>query len=330
MRAAYITQTGPAESLVVGDLPDPEPGVGQVRVRVNTATVNPVDTFHRAGAIAAPLPFPWVPGCDLAGVVDKLGPGASKFQVGDRVWGTNQGVMGRQGTLAELAVVDEHWLYPTPADVSDDAAAALSLVGITAHLGLAQCAKPVAGETLFVNGGTGGVGSIVIQMAKIFGLRVVTTVGTDEKAELAKSLGADVTICYKTTDVDAAIRAAAPQGVDIWWETQLDPNFERAIPLLAERGRMIVMAGRKARPVFPSGEFYAKSCALFGFVMYKATPAEQAAAAADINRWATEGRLKPLIGRTFPLDEAAAAHALQEANTVGKAGTLSGKILVKP
>ena len=158
MKAAYIDNPGPPENIIVGDLPTPEPTGNQVLVRVAAAALNPVDTYIRSGAIKMPLPKPFVVGCDLAGVVERVGPHVRRFIPGDRVWGSNQGLLGRQGTFAEYAAVEEDWLYATPDGVSDEAAAACALVGITAHLGLVRDAKLKSGETLFVNGGTGGVG----------------------------------------------------------------------------------------------------------------------------------------------------------------------------
>ncbi len=191
-------------------------------------------------------------------------------------------------------------------------------------------ARLKSGETLFVNGGTGGVGSAVVQMAKAIGARVITTAGSPEKLNLCREFGADLAINYKTEDVDARVKEFAPQGVNLWWETLREPDFDRTVGLLAQRGRMVVMAGRDARPPFPVGPFYVKGCSLHGFAMFNATPQEQQAAADDINRWLAAGQLKPNIDRTMPLHEAAAAHRLQEENTIGQAGTLTGKIVLTP
>jgi NADPH2:quinone reductase len=330
MKAAYINQTGPPENIVIGQLPTPEPTGTQMLVRVRAAALNPVDTYIRAGTIPMNVPLPYIVGCDLAGVVEELGLEASRFRVGDRVWGTNQGLLGRQGTFAEYAAVDECWLYATPKNVSDETAAACALVSITAHLGLVRDAKLQAGETLFVNGGTGGVGSMVVQMAKALGARVITTAGSNEKVAACRELGADAAINYKTEDVPARVKQFAPDGVNVWWETLREPNFDVAVPLLAPRGRMILMAGRDARPPFPVGPFYVKGCHLYGFAMFNATAAEQQVAANDINRWLAAGKIKPRIDRVLPLDQTAAAHRLQEENTIGKAGTLAGKIVIKP
>jgi NADPH2:quinone reductase len=303
-----------------------------VLVKVQAVAVNPIDTYIRSGAVAMNLPLPFIVGCDLAGIVERCGPQATRLKPGTRVWGSNQGLLGRQGTFAEYAAVDEHWLYPIPDKVDFEQAAAIALVGITAHLGLVPRAKLRPGETLFVNGGTGGVGSTVVQMAKAIGAKVITTAGSHEKVALARALGADLAINYKTEDVDARIKEFGNDrgGVDVWWETLREPDFERTVPLLARRGRMIVMAGREAKPVFPVGPFYVKDCSLYGFAMFNASPEEQRAAAEDINRWLAEGKLKPRVDRVLPLAQAAEAHRLQEANTIGKQGTLAGKIVLKP
>ena len=308
MKAAYIEETGPPENIIYGDLPQPEPADNQVLVEVRAVALNPVDTYIRNGANYWELPQPFVVGCDLAGTVSAVGSGAKQFQVGDRVWGTNQGLLGRQGTFAEYCAVDECWLYPIPENVSDEAAAACSLVGVTAHLGLFRDAKLKTGETVFVHGGTGGVGSMVVQMAKAAGARVITTGGTDEKCTRCLELGADVAVNYKTSDVAEAVQRFAPDGVHVVWETLRDPDLEQLVSFLAERGRLVLMAGRDARPPFPVGPFYVKGCSLYGTVMFKATSEEMQTCADDINHWLDSGKLQPQIAQTLSLSEAAAAH----------------------
>ena len=330
MKAAYIEQPGPAESIRYGDLPDPQPGEGQVLVRVGAVAVNPVDTYIRSGAIDMGQPMPFVVGCDLAGTIEAVGPGVEEFKVGDRVWGSNQGLLGRQGTFSELAAVDACWLYPTPDGVSDRDAAATALVAITAHLGLVRDANVRAGEIVFVHGGSGGVGSCVIQIAKALGARVVATAGSEEKAEACRQLGADCVINYKMEDVDEAIRAFTPDGVDVWFETLREQDLVQVVSHLRMRGRLVLMAGRDATPVFPVGPFYVKDCRVFGFAMFNAPPEEQRRAAADINTWLAAGKLRAKIGRVMKLAETASAHQLQEENTLQMAGTLAGKIVLEP
>jgi len=331
MKAAYIEATGAAESTIkYGELPQPRPTGTQVLVKTGAVAVNPIDTYLRNGANYWELPKPFIIGCDLAGTIEAVGPQVKRFKVGDRVWGSNQGLMGRQGTFAEYCAVEEQWLYPTPANVKDEDAAACALVGITAHLGLFREAKLKAGESIFVNGGSGGVGSLVVQMAKIVGAKVLATAGSAEKVAALKKLGADVAVNYKTDDLAAAVKSFAPTGVNVYWETVREPDFDKIVSYLGERGRVVLMAGRDARPPFPVGPFYVKGCSLHGFVMFKATADEQRACADDIDRWLAEGQLKANISRVLPLAEAASAHKLQEENTLQKAGTLGGKIVLKP
>jgi NADPH2:quinone reductase len=331
MKAAFLESTGTPDVIRYGDLPTPTPGDGEVLVRVGAVAVNPIDLYIRAGTVPMPLPKPFIPGCDLAGTVESLGPRAGRFQVGDRVWGSNQGLLGRQGTFAEYAAVSEEWLYPTPAGVADTTAAAAALVGITAHLGLFRDARLQAGETAFVNGGTGGVGSMVVQMSKAVGAKVITTVGSADKAKTCRDWGADCVLNYNSDDVPARVREfTRGQGVNVWYETQREPDFLKTVDLMAQRGRIVIVAGRQAQPAFPVGPFYVKGLSLYGFAMFNATAAEQRRAADDINRWLAEGKLHPPIGRTFRLAQAAEAHRLLEENTLHKAGTLAGKIVLTP
>jgi NADPH:quinone reductase len=328
MRAAYIEATGPPEAIKVGELPAPKPGPGEVLVKVGAAALNPIDVYIRSGTVAMPLSFPYVVGTDLAGTVQELGPGVSHFRVGDRVWGSNQGLFGRQGAASEYAAVSEDWLYHTPPTLSDRDAAALALVGITAHAALFAYGRLKAGESVYVPGGGGGVGSMVIQMAKAIDARVATSAGRAESLALCRDLGADLVLNYRTDDIPARLREFSPEGIDVWFETQREPDLEVSIPLLRRFGRMILMAGRTAKPVLPLGSFYTRNCALLGFAMFNVPPDEQRHSANQINHWVETGQLRAVIGRAFPLAEAAQAERLLEDNTLGGAGTLLGKVVI--
>ena len=254
-------------------------------------SVNPIDTYIRSGAVAMELPKPFILGCDLAGVVDAVGPEVKRLKAGDRVWGSNQGLLGRQGTFAQFAAVEEQWLYPIPEEVSFEDAAAVALVGITAHLGLFRDAQLKMGEKVFVHGGSGGVGSCVVQMARAIGARVMTTAGNDDKVQICRKLGANVVVNYRTGNVDEALNRFG--DVDVWWESLREANFERAVSHLALRGRIVVMAGRDAKPAFPVGPFYTRDARLYGFAMFNSPAEEQRKAAAEINRWLARGKLAP-------------------------------------
>lgn len=329
MKAAFIKETGDPEVIQYGDLDRPTIKENQVLVNVKQVAVNPIDTYIRGGANYWELPVPYIIGSDFAGVVEEVGPAVTQFTPGQRVWGTNQGLMQRQGTFAEYIAVDQDWVYPTPDNVEDESVAACALVGITAHLGLFDRAQIKSGETIFVNGGSGGVGSMVVQMAKAIGATVIATAGSDEKCELLKSeLGADHAINYKTQNVAEKTLDLFPEGVNVYWETVREPNFDSIVSVLAERARVVLMAGRDARPEFPVGPFYVKGCSLLGFVMFKATPAELRACSEDINTWLADGKIKARISNRFDLSQAAEAHRLQQENTVNLAGSLAGKIVL--
>ena len=331
MIAAYINKPGPCNEIIVGEVTTPQPMQDEYLIRIKAIALNPIDMYIRAGTINMPLPKQFITGCDFAGVVEKVGENCSRFKEGDRVWGSNQGLLGRQGTSAEFAAIKEDWLYPSPEGVDDQQLAATSLVGITAHLGLFRNVNLKAGETIFVNGGTGGVGSMVVQMAKAIGAKVITTVGSSAKEDLCRSWGADKVINYKTDDIPKAVKDFTNnQGVHVWFETQREPDFFKIVDLMAARGRIIIMAGRTAQPLFPVGPFYVKGLTLTGFAMFNATPDEQRRCANDINAWLASGKLKSHIGAAFPLSKAAEAHKLLEENTLKGTGTLSGKVILLP
>ena len=216
--------------------------------------------------------------------------------------------------------------------VTDEDVVAVSLTGITAHLGLHLHAGLQAGDVVFVNGGTGGVGSAVVQLAKAAGATVITTVGSDLKQTIARDLGADIAVNYRagvwSKNVASAVSETGP--INVWFETLRTPTPDVTIPLMAKRGRYVLMAGRDARPEFPVGPFYVNDLRAAGFAMFNASSDEQAVCAAEINRLLSAKQMKALIGARFALSDTAAAHQLQEDNTLHGAGTLSGKIVLTP
>ena len=301
MRAAYIEETGPPEVIKVGELPRPEPGPGQVLVRVHAAALNPIDLYLRSGMVPMPLAFPYVIGCDLAGTVEQVGQGCTRFRVGDRVWGSNQGLLGRKA-----------WRPSTPPSMKLGSTRRPHThrqrgrgdgPGRDHRPPRAVPIRPAqAGRVVYVPGGSGGVGSMVVQMAKAAGAAVATSAGSPERVELCRRLGADLALNYKTDDIPARLREFAPEGVDVWYETQREPNLEVAIPLLRKHGRMILMAGRAAKPALPLGAFYPRNCAIFGFAVFNATPEEQRHCAAEIDPLGSRRACsKPLVGPSLPL-----------------------------
>jgi NADPH2:quinone reductase len=157
---------------------------------------------------------------------------------------------------------------------------------------------------------------------------VATSAGSHERVDLCRRLGADLALNYKTDDIPSRLREFSPEGVDVWFETLREPNLEVSIPLLRKGGRMILVAGRAAKPVLPLGAFYPRNCAILGFAMFNSPPEQQRRCATDMVRWLEEGLLNPLVGRAFPLSAAIEAERFLEENTAKGAGTLTGKVVI--
>jgi NADPH:quinone reductase-like Zn-dependent oxidoreductase len=309
--AAYIRELGPPESIRFGPLPAPRPGPTDVLVEVAVATVNPVDTFVRSGAWRTPMEFPFIVGRDLVGTVAVAGTGAPGFTVGDRVWCNSLGHAGRQGAAAELAVVPADRLYHLPAGVSPADAVAVAHPTATAYLALFTHGRLAAGETVVVVGAGGNVGTSTVILARAAGARVVA-VASAHDADHCLSIGADATVDYRNPDLPRLLREVCPQGVDLWVDTAGVNNLDLGVELLNKRGRLVVLAGLRTRPVLPVGPLYLKDCSIVGFAISQATVGELAVAARLINRMLAEGTLRPRFLEHLPLSEAARAHRLLE------------------
>ncbi|QRP50729.1 NADPH:quinone reductase [Amycolatopsis sp. FDAARGOS 1241] len=323
MRAAFIRATGGVERIEVGQLPTPVPGPTDVLVRVELSSVNHVDLFVRSGAYCTPTPFPFVIGRDLVGTVAAAGPGVAGLAPGDRVWCNSLGHGGRQGAFAEYAVVSAERLYPLPAGVAAEAAAPVLHGAATAHVGLFREARLAPGETVFVGGAAGAVGSAVVQLAAAAGAQVVATASRRDVQWCTES-GAAAVIPYDAADFDEQLRAGAPGGFDVWWDNSGHHDFERTLPLLRQGGRVVLMAGLGAAPVLPVGALYVRDLSLRGFAISNASVSDLAAAATVINSGLASGRLRVRVRATYPLTDAAKAHAALES------GSVRGRILVRP
>jgi NADPH2:quinone reductase len=330
MNAAFIRRTGGTDVIEYGELPRPVPAPGQVLIQVAAAAVNPIDIEIRSGALAMPLRFPYVIGSDLAGTVVLRGFGVRRFSEGDRVWGANQGLFGRQGTFAEYVAVDEKWLYPTPTHQSDGEAAAGATVGISACLGLFRAARLRASDLVFVHEGAGGIGSAIVQQAKAAGARVITTAGDPLSRAYCVELKADLVVDEQSPDFADQIRAFAQPagGVDVWIETRREPAFERTCELMATGGRIVLMTGVGPKPEVPVSRLRSANLSLVGISMANTLPDVQRQCAMALNARYTYGSWRPRVARTFSLSEAAAAQEMQEASTIAARGM--GKIIVVP
>lgn len=241
MRAMVIDGFGGADMLHWDELPMPEPGPGEVLVRVVCAGVNPADWKTREGKLSAYIDyhFPFVLGFDLAGLVEAVGAGVEAFQPGDRVFGMSRQGQGQGGSYAEYCIADAAFIAPLPPGWSFAQAAALPVAGTTAYGGLVDAGELREGQLVLINGGAGGVGSIGIQVAKALGARVAVTCGADNQSYV-RGLGAELAIDYRGGDVAGNIRKWAPDGVDLVLDAVgLDTLLPAALDIVAPRGRYV-------------------------------------------------------------------------------------------
>ena len=280
-------------------------------VEVTATTVNWVDTFVRSGVFQTAVEFPFVLGRDVVGTVVETGDRVSGFTAGDLVWCNSLGHGGRQGAAAERVVVPAERLYHLPPGASPTDAVTVAHPAATAYLGLFTHGRVRAGETVVVAGAAGNVGSALVTLAVHAGARVVATASARD-AEYCRELGAAEVIDYRDPERWQRIRAVCPQGMDAYLDTAGENDLANAVDLLALRGRIVLLAGVRARPVLPAGPLYMKNGAVIGFVISHATAAELAEAAATINQLLANGRLRPRATTTLPLRATAEAHRMVE------------------
>jgi NADPH:quinone reductase-like Zn-dependent oxidoreductase len=307
MRAAYITRLGPPEVIQVGELPVPVPGPTDVLVRVEVVVVDPVDTLVRSGAYPTPTPFPFVVGRDLVGTVAEAGAGAAGFAAGDRVWCNSLGHGGRQGSFAEYAVVPAERLYHLPAGVDPVAAVAALHPGATAYLALFRHGGLGPTETLYVAGAAGNVGTALTSLARAGGARVLAG-ARPEDAGWCRAAGAAEVVDYRDPDLAGRLAALAPGGIDLYVDTSGHLDLPAAIDLLADRGRIVLVAGGGQRLTLPVGPLYTHDRSILGFVISLASTAELAEAAAVLNDRLAAGDLPARVRAVWPLERAAEAH----------------------
>jgi NADPH:quinone reductase-like Zn-dependent oxidoreductase len=317
MRAAYITRLGPPEVIQVGELPVPVPGPTDVLVRVEVVVVDPVDTMVRSGAYPTPTPFPFVIGRDLVGTVAAAGAGAAGFAAGDRVWCNSLGHGGRQGSFAEYAVVPAERLYHLPAGVDPVAAVAVLHPGTTAYLALFRHGGLRPTETLYVAGAAGNVGTALTSLAQAGGGRVLAGARAED-AGWCQAAGAAEVVDYRDPDLAGRLAALAPGGIDLFVDTSGHLDLPAAIDLLADRGRIVLMAGRTQRLTLPVGPLYTHSRRILGFVISLAGTDELAEAAAVLNDRLAAGDLPARVRAVWPLERAAEAHRAVERGQRGR------------
>lgn len=322
MRAVRVHDNGGPDLLQVDDIDVPEAGHGEVRVRIAAAGLNFIDTYHREGLY--PIDLPATLGVEAAGTVDATGDGVRDVAPGDRV-----AYAGQRGAYAECAIVPADAVVPVPDGLDLQAAAAVLLQGMTAHY-LSHTTYPLdEGDTCLVYAAAGGVGHLLVQFAKQRGARVLATVSTDEKEELARQDGADEVIRYRDVDLVAAVRELTDgHGVDVAYDSVGADTFEQSLDCLRPRG-YLVLYGQSSGPVDPvDPQILNQKGSLFltrpTLGHYTARREELLWRAGDLLDGITSGQLANRVDRSFPLDEASEAHRYIEA------GRTQGKVLLVP
>ncbi|GGS91773.1 quinone oxidoreductase [Planobispora rosea] len=319
MRAIVVSATGGPEVLTYSDCPEPELNPGDVLVDVTASGVNFIDVYHRIGRY--PLSLPFVPGNEGAGTVAAVGEDVEGVSVGDKVAWAN--VMG---SYAERAVVPVSHLLVLPEGVEPEVAAAVSLQGLTAHYLTHSVHEVRPGDDVLVHAAAGGMGLLLVQIAKLRGARVIGTVSTEEKEELARQAGADEVLRYR--GFADAVRDLTGSGVHVVYDGVGATTFEESLAALRPRG-MMALYGQASGPVPPvDPQVLARGGSLFltrpTLAAYIATRDELAWRASDIFGWVASGELRVHISRRYPLSEAARAHEDLEARRT------TGKVLLIP
>ncbi|MFN8392538.1 MAG: quinone oxidoreductase [Bdellovibrionota bacterium] len=316
MKAIQITRNGGPEVLDYGDTEEPVASENKVVIRLKAIGVNYIDTYQRSGLYKVPLPY--VPGLEGAGEIASCGSAVRSLRVGDRV-----AFCGVPGSYAELVAVPADRVVKLPEEVSFETAAALMLQGMTAHY-LARSTYPLsAKDTCLVHAGAGGVGLLLIQLAKLAGSRVITTVSSEEKAELATQAGADDVILYTRSDFEKETRARVPGGVQVVYDSVGKDTFSKSLGCLARRG-YLVLFGQSSGVVPPfdptvlneKGSLFLTRPKLGDYIPDEASLNERSR---EIFSLVSEGNLRVRIGERFPLGDAAEAHrSLEGRKTTGK------------
>ncbi len=317
MKAALYRNTGPAaECLHVEEIDRPEPGPGEVLVRVHASGINPTDYKARSGAVPRPIDGFQIPHQDGAGVIEAVGPGVNPERVGERVWLWLAAAGRRWGTAAEWTVVPERRATPLPDGVSFELGASLGVPAMTAHYALLSDG-PVNGSTVLVAGGAGAVGHFAIEFAKRAGARAVATVSSPEKAALAEKAGADLVVNYRSPDAVQQIKAFVP-AVDRIIELALGANLALDLAVARPLTTIMTYAAEAANPELPVRNCMAANVSLKFMLLYGIAETALDQAAADITAALAAGDLSDLPVHKFPLADIAAAHDAAESGAVGK------------
>lgn len=317
MRAAQYGRLGAAaDVLSIVDLEDPEPGPGEVRVRLSFSGVNPTDWKRRTAGPLTPGPTQ-IPNQDGAGVIDVVGDGVLPRRLGQRVWVFHAAWNRVQGTAANYVCVPKSQAIPLHDDVSFELGASLGIPYITAHAAL-TCDGPAAGETVLVTGGGGAVGHAVVELATFLGADVVATVSTLPKAEVARGAGAREVLNYRNPDYPSQLKSAVPNGIDRIVDVALGANISATLSNLKQQGLVVTYATEASDPVLPVRALMTLNARLRFLLVYNFSPHQIKSAVDDISGALARGRITPLPTVVYPLEQIAEAHVAVESGTFGR------------
>lgn len=304
MKAIRVHEFGDPEVMRLEEVPDPQPGPGQVVVRVHAVGVNPVDTYIRAGTYPNKPALPYTPGMDAAGVIDSIGEGVRGIEPGDRVYTAGS----ITGTYAEKVLCDRSQIYPLPERISFQQGAAIHVPYATAYRALFHRATAQVGEIVLVHGASGGVGIAAIQIARSAGMIVIATAGTEQGRELVREQGADRVVDHKNPEhFQQVLDITAGRGVDIILEMLANVNLGRDLKILAKNGRVVVIGSRGAVEIDPR-DTMGRDASILGMTLMNASERDSLNIHMALVAGLRNGTLNPIIGREIPLAEAPRAH----------------------
>jgi NADPH2:quinone reductase len=315
MKAIRVHEFGGPEVMRIEEVPDPNPGAGEVLVRVQAAGVNPVEAYIRSGAYARKPALPYTPGNDAGGTVAAVGPGVTKVRPGDRVytWGS------LSGTYAELALCTEAQVHPLPQKTSFAQGAGVGVPYSTAYRATFQTARALPGETMFVHGASGGVGIAAVQLGRAAGLTVIGTAGSEKGRALVAEQGAHLVLDHSQPEyLEGLMKFTAGRGADLILEMLANKNLAKDLSVVAQKGRIIVIGNRGTIEINPR-DAMGREASIHGVMVFGSSESEVRSMHAALVAGLENGSLRPVIGQEFPLAEAPRSHQLvMESKAYGK------------
>lgn len=323
MKVIEIKQFGTSENLLVAEKTVPEVEVGQVKVNIHAAGVNPSDVYTSTGTYAIKPELPYTPGLDGAGVIEEVGADVTHVKVGDRVFVASLPSGFTTGTIAQQLVCEGRFVYPIPEHITFEEGAALGIPALTAYRALVGRANIQAGQTVLIHGASGAVGLQAVQIAKAFGAKVIGTASRKAGKELVKNAGADVVLDHVTEQtIDEVLQATNKKGPDVIIEFLANENLQTDLQIVAKYGVIVVVGNRGELTINPRS-IMQKECDVRGMVLFNVTGEEHQELIKGVSKLLENKQLKPIVGHSYPLEQAG------EAFDAVINGQHNGKVVVK-